>query len=75
MTDDMIDKITPQLLGKKPNTYTFTKAIAEHKIMELGKGLPICVVRPSIVGAAWKDPFPVGVFMTSLLLCISPARM
>lgn len=58
MTDDMINNITPQLLGKKPNTYTFTKAIAEHKILELGKGLPICVIRPSIVGAAWKDPFP-----------------
>ena len=60
MTDEMIAMLTPKIIGNRPNTYTFTKAIAEHVVMEEGAGLPICIVRPSIVGATWKDPFPVS---------------
>ncbi|XP_041471454.1 fatty acyl-CoA reductase 1-like [Lytechinus variegatus] len=58
MSDDMIESLTPMLLGKRPNTYTFTKALAEYVVMEEGKGLPICISRPSTVLAAWKEPFP-----------------
>ncbi|XP_071831166.1 fatty acyl-CoA reductase 1-like [Apostichopus japonicus] len=58
MTDDMVSKITPSILNKKPNTYTFTKAMAEHMVITEGVGLPINIVRPSIVGATWKEPFP-----------------
>ena len=46
------------VLGNHPNTYTFTKALAERLIEEEGKDLPIAIVRPSIVVASWKDPFP-----------------
>lgn len=31
-----------------PNTYTFTKAVAEELVRTMGKDLPLCVVRPSI---------------------------
>ncbi|XP_030845030.1 LOW QUALITY PROTEIN: fatty acyl-CoA reductase 1 [Strongylocentrotus purpuratus] len=58
MSEDMIQTLTPKLLGKRPNTYTFTKALAEYVVMEEGKGMPICITRPSIVGASWKEPFP-----------------
>lgn len=37
-----------RLIGKWPNTYTFTKALAETMIRDLGKGLPVAVIRPSI---------------------------
>lgn len=37
-----------RLLGDWPNTYVFTKAVAEHLIETKGNGLPIAVVRPSI---------------------------
>ena len=41
-----------------PNTYTFTKTMAEH-IIQRGKGnLPLVIVRPSIIGCSWKDPVP-----------------
>ena len=40
-----------------PNTYTFTKSLAESLIARLGEGLPIAVVRPSIVETSVKDPF------------------
>lgn len=58
MDDEMLSAITPKLLGQKPNTYTFTKQLAEHLLCKEGSDLPIAIVRPSIVGAAWKEPLP-----------------
>jgi nucleoside-diphosphate-sugar epimerase len=37
-----------RLLKEWPNTYAFTKAIAEAIVQEFGKGLPIAVVRPAV---------------------------
>lgn len=36
------------LLGDWPNTYTFTKALAEQVVEKEGKGLPIAVFRPAV---------------------------
>ncbi|XP_046616988.1 fatty acyl-CoA reductase 1-like [Neodiprion virginianus] len=58
LDDELLDLITPRLIGKLPNTYTFTKAIAEHLVAEHSTRLPIVVVRPSIVLASWKEPVP-----------------
>lgn len=58
MDDSMLDGITPQLIGDKPNTYTYTKQLAEDLLVKEGKGMPIAIVRPSIVGASWKEPIP-----------------
>jgi thioester reductase-like protein len=40
-----------------PNTYTFTKSLAESLIAKRGSDLPIAVVRPSIVETSTHDPF------------------
>ena len=32
--------------------------MAENIIESEGAGLPIAIIRPSIVAAAWKDPYP-----------------
>ncbi|MGE0132935.1 MAG: SDR family oxidoreductase [Blastocatellales bacterium] len=40
-----------------PNTYTFTKSIAESLIARLAADLSIAVVRPSIVETSTHDPF------------------
>lgn len=40
-----------------PNTYTFTKSLAESLIAKLGADLPIAIVRPSIVETSTHDPF------------------
>ncbi|CAG9532435.1 unnamed protein product [Cercopithifilaria johnstoni] len=58
MDDVVIDAITPHLLGKRPNTYTLTKALAEVQLMEDARPLPVIIVRPSIIGAMWRDPLP-----------------
>ena len=36
------------MLGKWPNTYTFTKAIAEHVVVENIDCIPAVIFRPSI---------------------------
>ncbi|KAL0281194.1 UNVERIFIED_CONTAM: hypothetical protein PYX00_002256 [Menopon gallinae] len=56
MDDDLIDLITPKLIGKRPNTYTFTKALAEHMLMKESGNLPVAIVRPSIVLSSMKEP-------------------
>ena len=40
-----------------PNTYTFTKSLAESLIAKHGTGLPIAIVRPSIVETSVEKPF------------------
>jgi thioester reductase-like protein len=41
-----------------PNTYTLTKSLAESLIGRYGAGLPIAIVRPSIVETSTDQPFP-----------------
>ena len=41
-----------------PNTYTLTKAIAEHLAAEQARDLPLCIVRPSVISASRRHPFP-----------------
>jgi long-chain acyl-CoA synthetase len=40
-----------------PNTYTLTKSIAESLLLKHGAGLPIAIVRPSIVETSTRLPF------------------
>ncbi len=40
-----------------PNIYTFTKSLGESLLLAEGKGLPIAIVRPSIVESSVKQPF------------------
>ena len=56
MSDDLVNSITPKLVGDRPNTYTYTKALAETLLSEESKNLPVAIVRPSIVTAAWREP-------------------
>lgn len=47
---------TPRILGNYPNTYTFTKSMAERILKKKRGDLPLTIVRPSVVGASYKDP-------------------
>ncbi|KYO21995.1 hypothetical protein Y1Q_0000633 [Alligator mississippiensis] len=58
MDDGLVNDITPKLIGSRPNTYTYTKALAEYVMQQEGSKLNIAIIRPSIVGASWKEPFP-----------------
>lgn len=57
MDDEMISSITPKLLSDShPNTYTYTKALAESLLVDECGSLPVAIVRPSIVTASWREP-------------------
>ncbi|KAI9532057.1 cyclin-dependent kinase inhibitor far1 [Dissostichus eleginoides] len=58
MDDELVSALTPKLIGERPNTYTFTKALAEYMVQQEAGDLNVAIVRPSIVGASWKEPFP-----------------
>ncbi|OQR79743.1 putative fatty acyl-CoA reductase-like [Tropilaelaps mercedesae] len=58
LDDAQMAAVTPSVLEPRfPNTYTCTKAYAEHVVREFQDELPISIVRPSIVLASWKEPF------------------
>lgn len=61
MDPETLNLLSPKLVGSRPNTYTYTKAIAESLFMEDCGALPIAIVRPSIVGATCKEPFAVSI--------------
>ncbi|XP_012270706.1 fatty acyl-CoA reductase wat-like [Orussus abietinus] len=56
MDDKLAEDITPRLLGKFPNTYAFTKAIAENVIHEEAGDLTVGVFRPAIVISTYREP-------------------
>ncbi|XP_014485791.1 PREDICTED: uncharacterized protein LOC106750169 [Dinoponera quadriceps] len=56
MTNEILEIMTPELLGDQPNTYAFSKALCEDVVSRCG--LPAGVIRPSIVVASWKEPAP-----------------
>ncbi|HJQ93665.1 MAG TPA: SDR family oxidoreductase, partial [Candidatus Thermoplasmatota archaeon] len=41
-----------------PNTYTLTKCIAEHLLLERRGHVPLTIVRPSVISASLHHPFP-----------------
>nr|CAD7424835.1 unnamed protein product [Timema monikensis] len=56
-----------RIIGEWPNTYTFTKALAEHVIDRYSHELPIAIFRPSmdphvlvvsVVISVWREPVP-----------------
>ncbi|XP_015586610.1 fatty acyl-CoA reductase wat isoform X2 [Cephus cinctus] len=56
LPDNVIDEITPRIIGSWPNTYAFTKAIAEDLVKEKNKGLPMGIFRPAIVVSTANEP-------------------
>lgn len=48
VSDELVDQMEPALLGPFPNTYTYTKALAEDVILREACDLPVCIFRPAI---------------------------
>ena len=40
------------------DVYTFTKALGERVVADVGIGIHVSVVRPAIVESSWKHPYP-----------------
>lgn len=57
LSDEAMAGMQKSVLGVQPNTYTYTKRLAEILIRdEYKKGFPVCIVRPSIVIPAYQEP-------------------
>ncbi|KAH8383343.1 hypothetical protein KR009_008052 [Drosophila setifemur] len=56
MSDEVLDKMESVMLGSFPNTYTYTKALAEDVIRREAGDLPLCIFRPAIIIATDEDP-------------------
>mgnify|MGYP005984419535 CR=1 FL=1 len=57
MDDDLLNFLTPRLIQKWPNTYAYSKCLTEQLVVEYSSKIPIVIARPSIVTAAWKEPY------------------
>jgi nucleoside-diphosphate-sugar epimerase len=63
MEDEWINMATKRLIDGKPNTFTYTKWLSETLLQqEAAEDFPLVVLRPSTIGAAWKEPFAVCSF-------------
>ncbi|KAF2881904.1 hypothetical protein ILUMI_24285 [Ignelater luminosus] len=56
LNDDILERITPVLVGKWLNPYLFTKSVAEEVVKTYGKGLPLNIVRPSLINSTVTEP-------------------
>nr|CAD7199535.1 unnamed protein product [Timema douglasi] len=56
VNEAVMETIKPKIIDTWPNTYTFTKAIAESIIRKTAGDLPIAIVRPSQVSTSLKEP-------------------
>ncbi|XP_012265211.2 fatty acyl-CoA reductase wat-like isoform X1 [Athalia rosae] len=56
LSDHTIDAMTPKIIGKWPNTYVFTKALAEDLIKDKSDNLPMGIFRPAIVVSTAHEP-------------------
>ncbi|XP_056632464.1 putative fatty acyl-CoA reductase CG5065 [Diorhabda sublineata] len=56
--DDMTPEKTKKMIGNNPNTYTFSKALAENLVYEKIGTLPIIICRPAVVIPSFRDPMP-----------------
>lgn len=58
MSEEAMTAMQKEILGSQPNTYTYTKRLAEILLRNEYQHLPVCIVRPSIVSPAFREPLP-----------------
>ncbi|XP_032515201.2 putative fatty acyl-CoA reductase CG5065 [Danaus plexippus] len=54
--NDPREVFNPEVLDGRPNTYTFTKAVAENIVAQKRGNLPTIMIRPSVVTPAKEEP-------------------
>ncbi|KAL6070816.1 Dihydroxyacetone phosphate acyltransferase [Balamuthia mandrillaris] len=58
LSPQQAEKQTKKLLGRHPNTYTFTKSLCENILRNKRGNIPFVICRPSIITGSYKDPIP-----------------
>ena len=74
MDENVLNLVTKKYIKFMPNTYVFSKNLAEHVSLHYKDRLPVIVFRPSIIICAWDEPFrgyvdnfngPMGILLAS----------
>lgn len=58
MNPQFIEDNLKSIIGNYPNTYTYTKAMAERTFQKNYGKLKCAIVRPSIIMSSYKEPLP-----------------
>lgn len=69
LDEEKLTKITSRLVGQFPNTYTYTKAVAERLVENEIGSIPCAIVRPSCISPSMKEPLEASRF-EALRFCI-----
>ncbi|KAL1433478.1 hypothetical protein MTO96_001844 [Rhipicephalus appendiculatus] len=56
LEEELQEKIQSQVMGGRPTTYHYTKALAESLLVHEAADLPVVILRPSIVTCAVREP-------------------
>jgi len=58
MNPNDFERQTATMIGDYPNTYTFTKALAETILVKRRGNMPLSIVRPTIIASSVSEPVP-----------------
>lgn len=71
LPENLIDAMTPKLIDGKPNTYTYTKHLAEQLVTQYQDKVPICIVRPSIGKASTMNQYKMSWQSVTILTSVT----
>ncbi|CAH0699602.1 unnamed protein product [Spodoptera exigua] len=66
LEEDRLNRIKDELIRDWPNTYSFTKALAEELLRMNSKDLPVSVIRPAVVVCARREPYAGWIDLSSV---------
>ncbi|KAG5336096.1 FACR1 reductase, partial [Acromyrmex heyeri] len=58
LDEHTLNIFTAKCLDYAPNTYIFSKNLAEKVIQDYSSSLPCAIIRPSVVTTTFQEPFP-----------------
>ncbi|KAF2902454.1 hypothetical protein ILUMI_03730, partial [Ignelater luminosus] len=58
LDEELLLRVTKKILGDYPNSYAFSKALAESLVVDEMNNLPVIILRPSVVIPIWREPLP-----------------
>ncbi|GBM30311.1 hypothetical protein AVEN_268815-1, partial [Araneus ventricosus] len=56
--DDLLNQLVSECKPDWPNSYTFSKCLAENLIIEKASGIPTAIIRPTLIAHIWKGVLP-----------------
>ncbi|XP_050558144.1 fatty acyl-CoA reductase wat-like [Spodoptera frugiperda] len=66
LEEERLNRIKDELIKDWPNTYSFTKALAEELLRINSKELPVSVIRPAVVVCARREPYAGWIDLSSV---------